>query len=380
MFTQLKHFRREYEFTQKRWVYLEDAETPATSQENLAEKTPTELMEMLRQEGADLEEKKEIVRSLIGKLEQSTIPETLKKSIRDEVSDVLTTMETEENALEIHRLRFELAGTIKAEGMSDVAEWWEKIKIVSPTKNAIIATFKSLKEMDWKEMLDGGLDKLMEYGGMIISFISGGKLGKSAPVTPEKKSPESPEAPESPEEPKVVETPKTPEVAEKPAEKVVEQVQGLRNIQELRVTGREMAFKTVVDGKSVEWRINPDGRRLLRKQEDGNISTPEGNFREIVWEPSLTFFTEYLANHHKDLMDIAINIKENGQATGVLSTRILVALIKLQQMEDEKVGEKIDVLTTLNQNFSREEQKSIFDMSGSDPQKILNAIREKKNK
>lgn len=372
MLTRFEHFERKNEFTQKRWVYLENAETPATNQENLAEKTPVELMEMLRQEGMDVERKKVLIGDLIDKIEQSNIPEEQKKSIREEVSQVLTTMETSDNALEIHRLRFELAGTIQTESMSDIAEWWEKIKLVSPTKNAIIASFESLKNMNWSEMLNGGLDQLMEYGGMIIAFISGGRLRSRIPAGGQ-------ETTNTPQSSNDVETPvsETPEGAK---EEISEQTPGLRNIQDLTVSGREMAFKTIVDGKTIEWRINPDGRRLLRKQEDGNIRTPEGNFREVTEEPSLSFLTEYLSSHYADLMEITNNVKERGEASGVLSTRILVGLIKLQQLEDQKVSERIDVLTSLKQNFSPQEQKQlILNTSANDPQAILNTIREKQN-
>lgn len=373
MFTQLKHFKEKNEFTSKRWVFAEDApETASTAIENLAKKTPAELMEMLRQEGADLEGKKEVVRSLIGKLEQSTIAETLKKSIRDEVSEILTTMEDEENALEIHRLRFELAGTIKAEGMSDVAEWWEKIKIVSPTKNAIIASFKSLKEMDWKEMLDGGLDKLMEYGGMIISFISGGQLRRGTPASGQ-------ETTETP----VEENSETPETQTTP-EPVIEYPLYLRRLDEIMepsaVEGTELiTFKTNTGGSITEWQINLDGSPLFKKQEDGEFRTANGNFKEMKDEDPLPWFTDYLSSHYNDLREIANNIKEQNESEGIWGARLLAGVIKLQQLENRTPGIKLDVLSSIKQNFSPEEQRElILRTSASDIRSILTVIREKK--
>jgi len=317
----------------------------------LQQKPLPELRSMLSQQNLNVQEKKVVVESLIGKIDDSNLPETDKKNLRKEITDTLTALESSSlDVMESIRLRFELAKL-------DSTPYSEALKIVWPSREAMGKLFNNLsgKTLEFFMLAVGFFQQLKTK---ISNAWENIKNGRSPTSTPQ---PQPNPAPQ-PERP--------PEGYLEGEKQALQQFGSIEMVEPQPASDTDnVYFKFKNNGP--EWRMKPDG------------TVPQVKNGEVWSNANSSNMVANYLNTHKDKIN---NLFEASAPTPTPTSEqkrnVAKTLIGLQIAESQKAFPR-NVASLINGKWERffEANKGTYGNKGgllsafiSNPTRILDQI------
>lgn len=307
------HKNRDSELLPKRSVFTGNhpgnapQETPQVSADRVRQLQGMRLEDlrgMLSQREINVQEKKVVVESLIGKIDASNLPETDKKNLRKEITDTLTALESSSlDVMESIRLRFELAKL-------DSTPYSEALKIVWPSKEAMGKLFNNLsgKTLEFFMLAVGFFQQLKTKVSNAWENI---KNGRSPTNTPQPQ----PNAPQ-PERP--------PEGYIEAEKQNLQQFSSIEMVEPQPTEDKDhVYFKFRNNGP--EWKMKPDGTEPQVKNAEG---WSEGSASNMV--------ANYLRTHKDKINNLFEAAPPTPPPSNEQKRNVAKTLIGLQITESQK--------------------------------------------